>query len=75
MVEYPMFKNERDNMKIKDIEKQLIQVVKLGVITSKNLNTLALKVVKLEGKINGKNEIEALEKKNEEIEKQPELPF
>ena len=54
-------------MKIKDIEKQLIQVVKLGVVTSNNLNTLALKVVELEGKVNGMNEPRKA--------KQLELPF
>ena len=54
-------------MKIKDIEKQLIQVVKLGVVTSNNLNTLASKVVELEGKINGMNEPKK--------PKQLELPF
>jgi hypothetical protein len=44
-------------MKDKDIEKQLVKIVELGVTTSNNLNKLALKVVELEKRI----------KKNEKI--------
>ena len=42
---------------MKDIEKQLIKIVELGVTTSNNLNKVALKVVELEKRI----------KKNEKI--------
>ena len=38
-------------MKDKDIEKQLVKIVELGVTTSNNLNKLALKVVELEKRI------------------------
>ena len=61
MVEYPMFKNERDNM---DTNNRLDKMVNDAKIIA--LYDLKKKITE---------EIEALERKNEEIEKQPELPF
>ena len=61
MVEYPMFKNERDNM---DTNNRLDKIVNDAKIIA--LYDLKKKITE---------EIEALEEKNGEIGKQPELPF
>ena len=50
-------KRQDKNMKDKDIEKQLVKIVELGVTTSNNLNKLALKVVELEKELRKMKEI------------------